>query len=76
MLRRRGHVATAQAGWESSGWIHAVDPRGWTQWYFRFFMGRRLDNGEDERQIGRWNGVAGEKGRWKQNLIAKVMQAI
>ena len=44
------------------------------QWYFRFYMGRRLTGGEDERQMGRWNGVCGEKGRWKQNLIAKCMR--
>ena len=62
-----------QAGWESSGWIRDCDPRGWTQWYFRFYQGRRLDDGEDERQISRWSGVAGEKGRWKSNLIAKVL---
>lgn len=62
-----------QVGWESSGWINACDPRGWTQWYFRFYLGRRLEGGEDERQIGRWNGVAGEKGRWKSNLIAKCL---
>ena len=24
-----------QVAWESSGWINACDPRGWTQWYFR-----------------------------------------
>ncbi|KAL1520986.1 hypothetical protein AB1Y20_022544 [Prymnesium parvum] len=63
-----------QAGWESNGWINECDPRGWTQWYFRFYMGRRLDNGEDERQIGRWLGVAGDKGRWKQNLIGKCLR--
>ena len=63
-----------QAGWESSGWINSCDPRGWTQWYFRFYAGRRLAGGEDERQIGRWNGVCGEKGRWKQNLIAKCLR--
>ena len=64
-----------QAGWESSGWINPVDPRGWTQWYFRFYMGRRLEGGEDERQIGRWAGVASERGRWRNNLVAKCMQA-
>ena len=62
-----------QAGWESSGWITEWDPRGWTQWYFRFFMGRRLSDGEDERQMSRWNGVCGVKGRWKQNLIGKCL---
>jgi hypothetical protein len=63
-----------QVGWEESGWICPVDPRGWTQWYFRFFMGRRLVGGEDERQIARWSGVCGEKGRWKSNLIAKCLR--
>jgi len=63
-----------QAGWESSGWINTCDPRGWTQWYFRFYSGRRLAGGEDERQVARWSGVCGEKGRWKQNLIAKCMR--
>ncbi len=64
-----------QVGWETHGWINPIDPRGWTQWYFRFYMGRRLDGGEDERQIGRWAGVASERGRWRNNLVAKCMQA-
>jgi hypothetical protein len=42
--------------WEANGWIHPDDPRGWFQWYCRYFMGRRLD-GEDERQVSRWRGV-------------------
>ena len=38
--------------WQKKGWIHSQDPRGWFQWYCRYFMGRRsLD---DERQIKRW----------------------
>jgi len=39
-----------------------------------FYAGRRLAGGEDERQIARWNGVCGDKGRWKQNLIAKCLR--
>jgi hypothetical protein len=39
--------------WQKKGWINENDPRGWFEWYCRYFMGRRLD-GEDERQIKRW----------------------
>jgi len=59
--------------WEASGWITPHDPYGWVQWYARFFLGRRCD--DDERQISRWAGVAGARGRWKGNLVAKVLAA-
>ncbi|MBS3647885.1 hypothetical protein KEU06_04485 [Pseudaminobacter sp. 19-2017] len=42
--------------WRSKGWIHPDDPRGWFQWYCRYFMGRRLA-GEDDRQIRRWKAI-------------------
>ena len=35
--------------------------------YCRFYTGRRTE--DDDRQIGRWKGVAGEKGRWKRQLV-------
>ena len=41
------------AVWRAKGWIHPDDPRGWFQWYCRYFSGRRTA-GEDQRQINRW----------------------
>ena len=41
--------------WREKGWIWECDPRGWFQWYCRYWMGRR--SGDDERQVARWKAM-------------------
>lgn len=51
--------------WRKKGWIYYEDPRGWFQWYCRYFMGRRcLD---DERQIKRWKAVKRHVAQLRKN---------
>lgn len=57
--------------WESSGWITAIDPYGWFQWYCRFYLGRRST--DDQRQIDRWEKATGERGRFRNQLFNKII---
>ena len=62
-----------QKEWEAAGWIHKDDPRGWFEWYCKYYMGRRHE--DDGRQIKRWLAFCGPKGRWRNIIYMKIHSA-
>jgi hypothetical protein len=74
-LATAGHDATLNcfgvsasqslAEWRRKGWIDDQDPRGWFQWYCRYFRGRR--SADDERQVRRWRAIRRHIAQVKKN---------
>ena len=53
--------------WENKGCIKPIDPYGWFQWYFRYWLGRKSK--DNQRQIKRWKGIVS---RFKGILVKMI----
>lgn len=68
-LNRFGVFASQSlAVWRRNGWIRPQDPRGWFQWYCRYYLGRR--SADDARQIRRWRAIARHVAAIRKNCEA------
>ena len=65
-------VGTTLDFWESKKWISKYKPYGWMHWYCDFYNGKKSP--DDERQIKRWLGLAGPRGRFMRFLVTQILK--
>ena len=65
-------VGTTLQFWESKKWIRKENPYGWVHWYCDYYTGKRGE--DDERQIKRWQALAGPKGRFRRFLVTQIVK--
>ena len=56
--------------WKNKGQINEIDPYGWFQWYFRYWLGRRSK--DDKRQIIRLKKIVS---RFRGKLVNMIRDA-
>ncbi len=65
-------VGTTLEFWENKNWMRKSHPYGWVHWYCDYYMGKR--SADDERQIARWESLAGKNGRFRKFLITQIQK--
>ena len=66
----RVKCGTSLRFWGSKGCINEIDPYGWFQWYFRYWLDRRCK--DDKRQINRWKKIVS---RFRDKLVKMIRNA-